>query len=142
LGTREALLHKGSTGAGKIFCEVKTINISQIEVKRRHSGCVGSTTNALPTAFFNKLDSTIESASNQMIVHDFSKDARHLVFIVVNFDDFQSEYKTDYFDQIDNHIGQTQHSNLEVVFFNQRTVFHPSILMRHADVVNEPTYEI
>jgi hypothetical protein len=128
--------------AGKIFSEVKTINISQIEVNRRHTGGVGSTTNVLPDALLNKLDATVVSASNQMIAHDLARDVKHIVFIVVNFDDFFSKYKTDYFDQIDCHLGQNQHDNLEIIFFNQRTVFHSSISMRHAHVVNEATYPI
>jgi hypothetical protein len=127
---------------GDILCEVKTINISRNEVNRRHSGEAGSTTNVLPDAFFNKLDTTILNATNQLAVRNFTGNAKLLVFAVINFDDFLCEYKMDYFDQIDRHIGQTLRANLEIVFFNQRTTFHRNISMRHAQVVNEASYPI
>jgi hypothetical protein len=126
-----------------LLCEVKTINISQNEVNRRHLGGVGSSTNILPDAFFNKLNLTIEGAAKQIATHDFAANAKHLVFMVVNFDDFFTQCKTDYFEQIDRHVvGQTQRPDLEIVFFNQRTTFHPSVCMRHAHVVNEAIYQM
>jgi hypothetical protein len=79
---------------------------------------------------------------NQIIAYDSTRNAKHLVFLVINFDDFYSEYKTYYFGQIDAHVGQTLRRNLEIVFFNQRTVFHSNIAMRHAQVVNEASYPL
>src|SRR5207244_3006726 len=76
---------QATENGGKILCEVKTINISQDEVTRRHSGAVGLTTNILPEAFLNKLDSTIVDAMNQIIAYDSTGNAKHLVFLVINF---------------------------------------------------------
>jgi hypothetical protein len=121
----------------EVLCEVKTINISQNEANRRVSRAVGSVIKMLPEAFFKKLDATVRDASKQLIAHDPAGNAIHVIFMVVVFDDFLAEYKADYFDQIDSHIGQALVANREIIFFNQRTAFHPCICMRHAQVVNE-----
>jgi hypothetical protein len=62
----------------------------------------------------------------------------HTVFFILNFDDLLGEYKADYFGRIDDHVGSSHSTGVKFVFYNQKTAFHRSLSMRHAEVVNEP----
>ena len=121
----------------RIVCEVKTLNASQVEIERRQSGGVGSGTNVLSVPFFEKLDRTVERAESQMLSYA-GDGAEHTVFFILNFDDLLGEYKADYFGQIDDHLGSSHPTGANLVFYNQKTAFHRSLSMRHAEVVNEP----
>lgn len=121
-----------------IVCEVKTLNASQVEIERRQSGGVGSETNVLSVPFFEKLDRTVEKAESQMLSYA-GGDAEHTVFFILNFDDLLAEYKGDYFGQIDDHLGSSHPTGANLAFYNQKTAFHRSLSMRHAEVVNEPS---
>jgi len=48
--------------ADRVLCEVKTINISEIEANRRDSGGVGTSTDNLDEGFFRKLSSDLRKA--------------------------------------------------------------------------------
>ena len=122
----------------RIVCEVKTLNASQVEIERRQSGGVGSGTNVLSVPFLEKLDRTVEKAESQMLSYA-GGDAEHIVFFVLNFDDLLGEYKADYLGQIDDYLGLSHPTVANLVFYNQKTAFHHSLSMRHAEVVNEPT---
>src|SRR6267154_1846259 len=50
----------------RVLCEVKTINISQDEVRARNGSSVKSILTKLPLEFFNKLRATLEVARCQM----------------------------------------------------------------------------
>ena len=121
-----------------IICEVKTLDASQVEIERRQLGCVGSATNVLSVPFFEKLDRTVEKAESQMLSYA-GCDAEHTVFFILNFDDLLAEYKGDYFSQIDDYLGSSHTTGANLVFYNQKTAFHRSFSMRHAEVVNEPS---
>jgi hypothetical protein len=121
-----------------IVCEVKTLNASQIEIERRQSGGVGSSTNVLSVPFFEKLDRTVEVAESQMLSYA-GDDAEHTVFLVLNFDNLLGEYKGDYFGQIDDHLRSSHSTSANLVFYNQKTAFHRPLSMRHAEVANEPS---
>jgi hypothetical protein len=120
-----------------MVCEVKTLNASQVEIERRQSGGVESGTNVLSVPFFEKFD-TVEKAESQMLSYA-GGDAEHIVFLIMNFDDLLAEYKDDYFSQIDDHLGASHPTPANLVFYNQKTAFHRSLSMRHAEVVNEPS---
>jgi hypothetical protein len=120
----------------RIVCEVKTLNASQAEIERRKSGGVGSGVNVLPISFFQKFDRTAQKAESQMLAYA-GPDAEHTVFFIVNFDDMLGEYKENYFTQIDDYIGSSPPMGAKLVFYNQKTAFHRSLSMRHAEVVNE-----
>jgi hypothetical protein len=122
----------------RIVCEVKTLNASQVEIEWRLSGGVGSGTNVLSAPFFKKLDRTVEKAESQMLSYA-AGDAEHIVFFVLNFDDPLGDYKADYFEQIDDHLGLSHPTVANLVFYNQKTAFRRSLSMRHTEVVNEPT---
>ena len=121
-------------GGKEVVCEVKTLNTSQEEVTRRQTGGVGSGTSVLSAPFFEKLDSVLQKAESQMASYG---DAKHIVFLIVNFGDLLGEYKEDYFEQIDCHLDSHPRPEADIVVFNQRTAFHRPVSMRNAKVVNE-----
>jgi len=126
-----------------VLCEVKTINISKEEVTARKDSADGKfeakqTQNQLKDPFFKKLLLTIEVAKKQIKAYGKQDHPRGIAFFVVNFDDFYSEYKEDYYFQIDQYLSQNPVSEIEVVFFNKRTIIHKRITMASATVVNQP----
>jgi hypothetical protein len=124
---------------GKVLCEVKTLNISDEEVSRRLSGAVGSTVVDLNIGFFGKLMSGLHKAKEQMDLYDNSVVVRRIVYVIPHFDDFLGEYKTEYFQQIDQHLAKNRIPGLEVVIHNPRTSFHRPVVLQHAVVVNDPS---
>jgi len=121
----------------KIFCEVKTINISNQEVKRRRNGGVGSISADLPPGFLAKVSSTIEKAINQLKGMEETGPVARMVFLILNFDDNLGEYKEDYYRQIDELLGDFAANDFKIVIFNQVTPFHRQIEMERAIVINE-----
>lgn len=120
----------------KVVCEVKTINISDVEAIRRQTGGVGTIAISLDQGFFRKLESDLLKAKSQMESY-FSGYARRITFVVLNFDDFFGEYKADYFEQIDRFLATHRFPCLDIVFYNQITAFYCHITMQNAVVVNE-----
>ena len=120
-----------------VICEVKTVNISAQEAEARQSDAPSSTLATLEPGFFNKLTSDLEKAKSQMVSYNNSPDVRHIAFVVVNFDDFLAEYKTEYYEEIDQHLAGMPVAGIEVVFFNQRTCFHNEVHMTNSTVINE-----
>jgi len=57
---------QGALGPTKVLCEVKTINVSQVELAHRKNASVRTILTQLPVEFFDKLKSTLETARNQM----------------------------------------------------------------------------
>jgi hypothetical protein len=89
----------------RVLCDVKTINISEIEVSARRSPpSLRTVSNQLDGKFFGKLDSTIASAKDQLQSYDPNGDAQHLAYINICFDDFFSLYKDEYLRQIKEHL--------------------------------------
>jgi hypothetical protein len=81
-----------SEGLTKALCEVKTINISEIEASRRYIGGVGSIDDQLSIGFFNKLASDLVEAKTQMNAYDANPGLKRIAFVIVNFDDSLHEY--------------------------------------------------
>ena len=145
----------------KVLCEVKTINISDDEVfafnearKRREGTAIAITDPItgrpdpniinklartveykLSAGFFNKLMSDIEAAKTQIEAYADGANVRRIVYIIVNFD-FWGEYKKWYYLQIDQYLAKNLPPGIEVVFLNQRTLFHEPITMTSATVIN------
>jgi Protein of unknown function (DUF2442) len=89
----------------RVLCEVKTINISDEEVRaRRVPSVVRKLSNQLEEGFFGKIDSDIACAKSQLDSYDPHGDAQHLVYINICFDDLFALYKEDYFQQIQRHL--------------------------------------
>jgi hypothetical protein len=106
---------EASLDSVKVLCEVKTINISEIEAERRHSGGVGTSTDRLEQGFFNKLTSDLSRAKGQMLAYGADSTTRKIAYVVVNFDDSLGEYADRYQVQIDQYVAGNPVPGLEVV---------------------------
>ena len=120
-----------------VICEIKTINKSQQEAKARQSGAPRTILASLELGFFKKLTSDLKKAKSQMVSYTNTPGVRHIAFVVVNFDDFLGEYKTAYYEEIDQYLAGKPVAEIEVVFFDQKTCFHNDVHMKNATVVNE-----
>ena len=120
-----------------VICEVKTINKSAQEAEARQDGLARKTLAYLDSGFFKKLTSDLEKAKSQMASYNNKPGARHIAFIVINFDDLLGEYKTNYYKEIDQHLAVMPVAEIEIVLFNQKTCFHNDVNMKNATVVNE-----
>jgi hypothetical protein len=107
---------QGALAGARVLCEVKTINMSEVEAIRRTSGEVGGITLQLPDGFFRKLTSDIETAKSQMAAYDANNTMRKIVYIIVNFDDRLHEYRDDHSAQIDSFIAANPTPKIEIVF--------------------------
>src|SRR3984893_11399064 len=86
---------QGALAGARVLCEVKTINMSEVEATRRTNGAAGSISLQLPDGFFSKLTSDIETAKSQMTAYDADNSIKRIVYIIVNFDDNLHEYADD-----------------------------------------------
>lgn len=129
---------QGTSGLNKILCEVKTINISNTEALFRNSNDIRlrEPLSELPQGFFRKLKKAMDKAKVQLETYDKNNEAKHMVYIIINFDDFWGESKEEYFDQIDRYLCKNT-VQIEIVFHNHRTPFHRAITMKCATVFNE-----
>jgi hypothetical protein len=100
----------------KVLCEVKTINVSEIEACRRHNHGVGTSTDQLDDGFFRKLASDLAHATKQMVAYDGDSSTRRIAYVIVNFDDSLHEYGDRYRSRIDQFITLNVAPELEVVF--------------------------
>lgn len=128
---------RGAIHGRRVLCEVKTFNISDGEVASRQQRAAGMSSERLDEGFFRKLAATLQGANDQMHAYDDSEDVLRVLFVVTNFDDFLGEHKAEYFEQIDAKIASIRMPGSEVVFFNQRSAFHPHVSMKNAVVINE-----
>jgi hypothetical protein len=79
---------KAVLNSAKVLCEAKTINISDVEARRRKTCFPVAQTYELLPEFFTKLESDLERAKNQLGNYDKDTEAIHLVFVAVQFDNF------------------------------------------------------
>lgn len=96
---------EGVRGHERVLCEVKTINISDVEVKaRREPSVVRNVSDQLEDGFFRKLDSDIAKSKSQLESYEPKGEARHLVYINICFDDFFGFYNESYLQQVKDHL--------------------------------------
>jgi len=119
-----------------VLCEVKTINVSDDEIKARCSGTGSYAGPGLREEFFAKLLSVIDKAWNQMVVYGGNFPTRKFAYIILEFDDSLGEYKEAHYLQIDEFLAGLD-LGVEVVFFNRQTAFHAKVDMRNAMIINE-----
>jgi hypothetical protein len=98
------------------LCEVKSINISEIEADRWKSGGVGTSADQLDDGFFRKLSSDLRKAKAQMAAYSAGQNIKHIAYVIVNFDDRLHEYADRYRPQIGQYIAGHPVPGLEVVF--------------------------
>jgi hypothetical protein len=89
----------------QLLCEVKTINKSDDEIIRYMSNEF-HTSYFLNDGFFNKLDSAILQATDQL--NQFKKDSNSIliIYLDLNFDDFSVKYSSTYHDEINGYLLQ------------------------------------
>jgi hypothetical protein len=102
--------------ATKVLCEVKTINISEIEASRRSSGGVGTTEAHVKEGFLKKLAGDLQNAKSQIDKYSGDAHTKKIAYIVVNFDDLLYQYRDDYKEQIDAFMATNSVPELEVEF--------------------------
>jgi hypothetical protein len=117
---------QGSLGAAKALCEVKTINISQVESAHRKNCSVRTIRTQLPVEFFNKLKSTLETARNQMAAFCPATGTRKIAYVIINYDDILHEYEANYSAQINAFIATNPVPELEI-FFDAKPAFYTAI---------------
>ncbi|MCX5889257.1 MAG: hypothetical protein NTY36_07375 [Deltaproteobacteria bacterium] len=138
---------EGRLGHIKVISEVKTINISDDEALIRREMSLrfrprcGQPSCKLEEAFFEqKLSKPLKKAKDQIQSYDPSNEARHIVYIIPNFDDMWETQKEEYFQQIDDFLYNNMINGIEIVFHNRRSVSNEIITMKNAIVFNEPEY--
>jgi hypothetical protein len=95
---------EAGNGASKALCEVKTINMSEVEAERRQTGGVGTSEDQLNAAFLGKLGSTLRSAKNQIGAYDPKDKYKKIAYLVINYDDSLHEYGGAYRVQIEQYL--------------------------------------
>lgn len=100
-----------------MLCEVKTINILEIEASRRSIGGAMRAEGQLSDGFFGKLRHDLVEAQAQMNAYACTSSIKRIAYIIVNFDDAFHEYSDRYRQQIDAYIKDKNPTpDLEVVF--------------------------
>jgi len=127
---------EGILDSRTVLCEVKTINISEEEVRARKEFTVVKITNRLDDGFLRKLRSDITEAEKQLHAHTAMGEARYYVYIIPCFDDFVGWCKEDYFRQIDQYLLANPISGIELVLHNGKTPFQKAVTMTAATVIN------
>lgn len=98
---------EGVVNGARVLCEVKTINISDVEVQARHSPPeVRKAQSQLDEGFLRKVDCDIAIAKRQLETYDPTQSARHLVYLNMCFDDWVGHYWEDYREQIQQHLSK------------------------------------
>ncbi len=123
-------------GPERILCEVKTVSISQEEVRARNDFTVRSIAIRLEGGFFRKLRSDILDAKDQMHAYDAMGTAQRYVYINPCFDDFLAQCKEEYFRQIDQYLSDNPIPAVKLIFHNDHTAFYKPLAMTNATVVN------
>jgi hypothetical protein len=97
----------------ELYCEVKSIGISDNEITRRNSVAYvdRSMDGILSETFFNKLKLDIEEAQSQI-----KSQGDGLVFIIIKFDDFTGTYQETYREQIKSFINNHSITNIFIKF--------------------------
>ena len=122
-----------------VICEVKTINSSDEEVLNRKCGSYlfDDESFTLNQGFFKKLNHDIIKARKQCEAYDTCSNARYIVYIVLNFDDFWGEYTSGYFQQIDQFLSKSPVDDIEIIFHKKSAVFSQTPVMKYAKVFDE-----
>jgi hypothetical protein len=113
---------EATLGGEVVLCEVKTIDISEIEVeKRQKKNSIRDPQTELVPQFFNKLFDTITLAKAQMDAYLPDNTTRKIAYLFLDFDDLLNEFALSHYqDQLMEYKESNHHSETEIVF-----EFHP-----------------
>jgi hypothetical protein len=107
---------EGMLGAVKILCEVKTIHISKEEIDFRKGGKVRTIT-GLKCGFFKKLRRDQINAEKQLKAYNTSFTTRHIIYVIINFNDWVGDGREEYFNQIQKFLSAEPASDIEIVCY-------------------------
>lgn len=132
---------KASLGGSSLYCEVKMINISDVEVEhrlrvQRERFAVRRDSVHLDPGLLSKVAETIRKAVQQLDAVDPDRRARRMVFIVVHFDDWLGRRLPEYFAQLDEFLLQQPAAEAELVFCPGSNLFDRTFSMQSATVLN------
>jgi hypothetical protein len=130
---------EGRLNGDAVLCEVKTINISAMEAKRRspihHSvGAIVNISIKVDDGLMRKLMCDLADAVMQLDAKDPMRKDRRFIFIVIHYDDWVGDFYPDYFRQIDEHILANPLPGAEVVFYPASNLYGRTFTMRSAQV--------
>ncbi|HME23089.1 MAG TPA: hypothetical protein VKI44_17455 [Acetobacteraceae bacterium] len=100
--------------SGLVICEVKTINISEVEADRRTQGHVFTTKIHVDQGLLDKIASTIAKAKGQICAYLEGGPGKKIILMIINFDDSSHEYADDYDKQIREFLDKSQPAGMEV----------------------------
>ena len=135
---------RASQDGRSVFCEVKTINISDEEAKRRirgrgHYSVVSSRRQDVSGGFLQKLRCTLAAAVEQLDAADPQRQAVRVIFTMLHFDDWWGDHQARYIAQIDEHLMQHPVDEAELVFCLKPNIFgeRPPTRMKSAKLCFE-----
>lgn len=91
----------------------------------------------LAEEFLAKVGGVIENAKVQLEAYDPEGEATHIVYVIMNFDDFWGDYKELNIRQLDEYLCAHPVPGIELVLHNLWTVFNRSMTLKCATVVND-----
>ena len=107
---------QGILDSTNVLCEVKTINISEVESACRNRGSVRNTLLQLPVGFFSKLKSGLDTARNKMEVYRPGTGTMKIAYVIINYDDLLHEYAPAYAKQVNAFIATKPVRGLKISF--------------------------
>lgn len=129
---------EGVIAQGRILCEVKTMNKSELQAGRDKLVMAGQpvvtkSPTTLPDSWLKKLAAKIGEALTQLRA-DASDGVRMVIFVVINFDDRIGDYHDLYFRQIDEFLDDLELAGIDLVLFPSTNLFERTYAMRNATV--------
>ncbi len=118
---------EASNAAGKALCEVKTINVSDIEAERLQAGGVTTVEDQLNIFFLNKLGSTLRQAKTQIEAYDPNGECKKIAYVTINYDNRSHEYGDLYRIQIDQYLTLDQPAPGLKIEFDIKEAFYTAM---------------
>ena len=127
-----------------VFCEVKTINISDDEAEKRSRGhgddSFSRRSQDVSEGFLRKLSDKLAEAVVQLDAANPKRQARRMIFTMLHFDDWWGDHQARYITQIDARLLQHPVDGaVELVFCLRRNLPHcePPSTMKSATICFE-----
>ena len=126
-----------------VFCEVKTINLSDDEAEKQRRIAKGVFEAESPRldvdeGFLRKVRTTLTEALEQLDAVDRECHARRIIFTMLNFDEWWGDHQDRYIAQIDADLLQQPLDGAELVFcLPRRDLYKRSFTMMAATILPE-----
>lgn len=113
-GQKSPDLHGVLQGA-TVLCEVKTINVSDRELRARQCSTAQDSEVHLDPGFLRKLRSDITKAWDQLQAYAVMGEVRYYVYLIVCFDDWTGDYEDTYVQEIRQSLNENAIPRLEAI---------------------------